>query len=166
MDLGLFCNQYAIQLGITLLSLRLAVRQSRNLTFAHIGTYTVFSAEANIRRTRGTSQDKITTKVSHSHKAHGGYEEPQAVSKMPVYHFRSQESAFRREKFVRSDFFPLKRKNRLSRSSGQIGRICRGASGIFEKCHILIIKRQCSIDKLEKIRSRSKRSDALFHLSE
>ena len=113
MDLGLFCNQYAIQLGITLLSLRLAVRQSRNLTFAHIGTYTVFSAEANIRRTRGTSQDKITTKVSHSHKAHGGYEEPQAVSKMPVYHFRSQESAFRREKFVRSDFFSAKAEKSL-----------------------------------------------------
>ena len=49
---------------------------------------------------------------------------------MPVCHFRSQESAFRREKFVRSDFFPLKRKNRLSRSIGQIGRICRGVSGI------------------------------------
>ena len=106
------------------------MRQSRNLTFAHIGTYTVFSAEANIRRTRGTSQDKITTKASHSHKAHGGHEEPQAVSKMAVYHFRSQKSAFRREKFVRSDFFPLKRKNRLSRSSGQIGRISRGVSGI------------------------------------
>ena len=132
MDLGLFCNQYAIQLAISLLSLRPAVRQSRNLTFAHIGTYIVFSAEANIRRTRGTSQDKITTKVfeGHFHKAHGGYEEPQAVSKMAVYHFRSQESAFRREKYVRSDFFPLKRKNSLSRISGQIGRICRGVSGI------------------------------------
>ena len=82
MDLvGLFCNQYAIQLDITLISLRPAVRQSRNLTFAHISTYTVFSAEANIR-TRSTSQDKITTKVSHSHKEHGGYEEPQAVSKL------------------------------------------------------------------------------------
>ena len=45
------------------------MRQSRNLTFAHIGTYLVFSAEANIRRTRGTSQGKITTKVSNSHKA-------------------------------------------------------------------------------------------------
>ena len=130
MELGLFCNQYAIQLAITLLSLRPAARQSRNLTFAHIGTYIVFSAEANIRRTRGTSQDKITTKVSHFHKAHGGYEESQAVSKIAVYHFRSQESAFRREKFVRSDFFPLKRKNSLSRISGQIGRICRGLSGI------------------------------------
>ena len=81
-------------------------------------------------RTGGTSQDKITAKVSHSHEAHGGCKEPEVVSKMAVYHFRSQQSAFRRQKFERSDFFPLKRKNRLSRMGGQSRRIYLRVSGI------------------------------------
>ena len=51
---------------------------------------------------RGTSQD-----LSHSHKAHGGYEEPQAVSKM----VDGRKSV--REKFVRSDFFSAKAEKSL-----------------------------------------------------